>query len=187
MIVGLLGNKRSGKDTAADYLCENHNFVKYSFADPLKKACQEIFVLSDEQLYGTETDKETVDERWNASARTILQRVGTEMFRQQLTTIFPEMEEIGKNIWVYRFKLWYQKFKKENPTKNVILADVRFDNEAQVVRDLGGVVVKIERPCKKTKDAHKSEAGIDSIDYDVKLVNDGTLEEYIKKVESIML
>ena len=38
MIVGLSGYARSGKDTIADYLVENHGFIKLSFATPMRQA-----------------------------------------------------------------------------------------------------------------------------------------------------
>ena len=38
MIIGICGLIGSGKDTIADYLVEQHNFQKMSFADKLKDA-----------------------------------------------------------------------------------------------------------------------------------------------------
>ena len=95
-LIGLSGQKRVGKDTLADYLCSNHGFTKYSFAGPLKKACQEIFMLTDEQTEGI--DKETMDDRWGVSARTIFQKVGTELFREKLSQVIPEMKSIEEVI-----------------------------------------------------------------------------------------
>ena len=36
MVIGICGLISSGKDTIADYLIKEHNFVKISFADKLK-------------------------------------------------------------------------------------------------------------------------------------------------------
>ena len=41
--IGLLGNKGSGKDTLADYLVKEKNFVKYSFAKPIKDIAKIMF------------------------------------------------------------------------------------------------------------------------------------------------
>ena len=62
IIIGLLGKKRSGKDTSGNYLIEKYNFVKYAFADPVKEICRILFDFSDEQLFGNK--KEGVDFRW---------------------------------------------------------------------------------------------------------------------------
>lgn len=61
MLIGLMGPKNSGKTTGAKFLVEKHHFVEKSFADCLKKACKELFMLTVEQLYGTQ--KETPDPR----------------------------------------------------------------------------------------------------------------------------
>ncbi len=42
MIIGIFGKKGHGKDTIADYLVDNYNFHKLSYAEPIKKICREI-------------------------------------------------------------------------------------------------------------------------------------------------
>ena len=53
MIVGFLGRKRSGKDTAVNYLIDNYNFTRYAFGDPVKDVCRTMFNFS-EEIYGKE-------------------------------------------------------------------------------------------------------------------------------------
>ena len=36
MLIGLVGKKKSGKTTAANYLIEQHDFISFAFASPLK-------------------------------------------------------------------------------------------------------------------------------------------------------
>ena len=126
-IIGLCAKKRAGKDTLAYHLIENYGYVRYAFADPLKNACREIFLLNDEQMDGSL--KETFDDRWGVSPRVLFQRIGTEMFREKLTNVFPEMETIANNLWVYRFEQWYKEQLKENPNLKVVITDCRFPNE----------------------------------------------------------
>ena len=52
MIIGFLGEKRSGKDTCGNYIIENYGFERYAFADPIKRACQHLFGFTDEQCWG---------------------------------------------------------------------------------------------------------------------------------------
>ena len=56
MIIGLIGNQRTGKDTVADYLVSNYNFKKYSFADPIKEVSKKIFNWTDNQCNGSSKD-----------------------------------------------------------------------------------------------------------------------------------
>lgn len=65
-------------------------------------------------------------------------------------------------------------------------ADVRFENEAQWIRDNGGVVVHIQRPGAATVSAHASEAGVAIAEGDVLVVNDGSLDELYNNVDNII-
>ena len=102
MIVGLVGKKRCGKDTVADHLVMSHNFIKYSLADPMKRAVQDIFLLSDEQLWGNQ--KESLDARYNTTARKILQVFGTELFQYDIYNHLPELAQKvpPRKIWINR-------------------------------------------------------------------------------------
>ncbi len=183
-LIALVARKRSGKDTLADYLCKYHGYTKYAFAGPLKKACAEIFMFDESQVDGI--NKETPDEKWNGlSARKVFQIFGTEMFRQKLGDFFPELDEIKNNFWTYRFEMWYNNFKQTNPNGRVVVSDARFPNEVDIIRKLGGSVIKIHRDTGMAQDNHSSEKNIDLIKGDIDITNNGTMEEYYNKVEQI--
>jgi len=183
-LIGMCSRKRCGKDTAGNYLIEKYGYIQYAFAAPLKKACQEIFMFTDEQTEGH--DKEKYDDRWNISARKVFQIFGTEMFRQKLGDFFPEMEHIKENFWIYRFEMWYAEQKRKNPNVKVVVTDIRFPNEAAIVKKLGGRVIKVNRNTGMLVDGHSSEKNIDLIKGDVIIENNGTLEEYYQKVEKAL-
>jgi hypothetical protein len=74
----------------------------------------------------------------------------------------------------------------------VVVTDVRFPNEAQHIRDHGGLVVRVERPGAQDDGAargssHPSESLVDTITPDRTLLNDGTLEDLATRVKSLML
>ena len=96
VLIGIVGKKYSGKDTAADYLVANHNFTKMAFADPVKKVAKELFNFNDEQLYGNL--KEATDERWGISP----QRSFPENWNRFRTIwnlyIFPQYEKYWSEI-----------------------------------------------------------------------------------------
>lgn len=181
MLIGIIGKKGSGKDTTADYLISKYNFIKKSFADPLKKACKELFLLSDEQLYGKE--KEIPDNRWyNCTPRIMLQYVGTDLLRDQLNIIMPEL---NKNIFINHFKLWYNKEKDFN--KYIVIPDVRFINEMETIRELNGIIIKIERN-NNNDDMHISEKEMEQITlFDYIIDNNGTKNDLYKKIDSLIM
>jgi len=86
-IIGLIGIKRSGKDTFADYIVEKYGYEKYSFAGPLKDACKIMFCLNNEQIDGNL--KEVIDPRFGISPRHMFQFMGTEVMRE----LFPKISE----------------------------------------------------------------------------------------------
>lgn len=183
-IVGLMGIKRSGKSTCAEHLVKNNSYEEISFAGPLKKALKELFILDDNQLYGTQEEKEAPDNRWyGCSARKMLQFVGTDLLRDNMNKIMPG---IGKDIFVRNFELWYLNDKQKNPNKLYVIPDVRFQNEVDYIQKLGGIVIKINRPSLESNDPHPSEIELLGINnYDYLLENDSTLENLKQKLEAI--
>lgn len=184
-LIGLMGIKKSGKDTCADYLVSNFGFEKKSFADPLKAACAELFMFDNSQIYGTQEQKETPDPRWfGCTPRLALQFVGTELLRNNLEKIMPGL---GKNIFTHRFKLWFEEATRKNPNLCIVIADVRFQNEVDFIQSLGGHVIKIDRPSVQTNDMHQSEVELQSItSYDELITNTGTLAEFYAKIVNII-
>jgi hypothetical protein len=153
-----------------------------SFADPLKQASGILFGFSDEQLYGDL--KEEVDPSWGITPRLVFQWFGTEIFRSEISTILPE---IKNNFWVESFRARYINMLKTNPNAKVVVADVRFQNEIDVIHKLGGTIIKIDRPSIKNEDTHASE-DIDSLtNFDLLIKNEGTIEDLYKKADDLMM
>jgi len=141
MIIGICGLIGSGKDTIADYLVNDHNFVKLSFADKLKDSVAEMFDW-DRNLLDGKTDesrawREQLDPFWSKemgrdiTPRFVLQVFGTECMR----------DGFYDGVWVSLAK------KKiiDNPQINWVIPDVRFENEAEMIKDIKGEVWWIKR------------------------------------------
>jgi len=176
VLIGLLAKKYHGKDTAADYLVENHGFVKLSFAKPLKDICRILFGFSDEQLYGSL--KEEIDSYWQMSPRTVFQYVGTDMFRKQF----------NEKFWIMCLKRKYMAIIEANPNADVVISDVRFQNELNLVHELGGIVIKLYRPCVISNDEHISEKNIDTImGYDKYVKNEKDKKYLYKEMDRIYM
>jgi hypothetical protein len=138
MIIGLLGFIGSGKGTAGEILAEK-GFVKLSFADSLKDATSAIFGWPRDLLEGdtivSREFRETIDPFWSKkfgkdiTPRYILQIMGTEVMRNNLLN----------SIWVDSLE------RKIYQHENVVITDVRFINEIKFLKDLGGILLQIDR------------------------------------------
>lgn len=146
-----------GKTTAATRFFHMNrlgsSFIR-PMATPLKEGMASIFRLNERQLYGTQENKNEPIPHWNGkTSRDILRFVGTDLFRDRLKEWDPE---IGSNIWVKNFQLWLEE--EGIKYQFVIIDDIRFPNEVEMVRDLGGYMIYIENPkAPPPKSDHKSD------------------------------
>lgn len=49
----------------------------------------------------------------------------------------------GQNVWIHCIEAWIYSIYRKNGITNFCIPDVRFDNEAEWIHDLGGKVVKV--------------------------------------------
>ena len=177
-IIGITGRKFNGKDTLGNILHEKYGYKCIAFADPLKNCCKAIFHFTNEQLYGNE--KEKIDNNWKTTPRIILQFVGTELLRNQMEKILPD---IGCNIWIKSFETQIEQMIKIDPCLKIVVTDIRFQNELDCVKNLGGKIIKIIKPDVINTDSHVSENNIDNFIVDHVIINDGTIDDLIKKID----
>ena len=167
-LIGFAGKARSGKDTAGKYLVDEYQFLRYSFAQPLKDATKIMFHLTDKQI----ENKEKPAEPWGRSPRELYQKVGTDIARN-----------IDVNVWVKGADI----FRQENPGRSIVITDVRFSNEAFWIRSQGGLVVFLHSDTRGIFEGggHLSENGLEGSDVDIVLQNDGTIEALYAKLEEL--
>lgn len=208
IILGVCGLIGSGKDTIADYLTTFHGFKRLSFAGSLKDAVAAIFGWDRDMLEGTtklsREWREEVDTWWserlgmpNLTPRWVLQHWGTEVCRNNFHT----------DIWVASIEN-----KLRNTKDNIVITDCRFKNEIEAIKNVGGLVVRVERGEKPDwyEDAeavqmgpkhigwaiassrlekakiHASEYSSIGLNYDYVIDNNGTIDELHNKVQSIV-
>ena len=153
MIIGLTGKAGSGKDTVADYLVDKYNFKKISFAGVLKQGMKTLFDFSDDQLHHPIV-KEQPDARWGKSPRELMQWLGTDILR--------------KNIRPDFFIVHVESLIKKYKDSNIVISDVRFEDEAAMIKKYHGLLVKIIRPNHiGTKKKHISENLEVNTDYQI--------------------
>lgn len=158
-VVALTGLAGSGKSTLADYLIARHGYVRVKFAGPLK-AMLKAAGLNDNQIEGDQ--KETPTRLLQGrTPRYAMQTLGTEWGRSLM----------GQGFWTF---LWEDAaLKVLDNGGRVICDDCRFDNEADVVRSVGGVVIELQGRG-GIPGGHVSEQGVDA---DIVLHNVGSIAD----------
>lgn len=186
MIIGITGLRGHGKTTAANVLKDDYEFVEYSFAKPLKEVCKLLFDLTDDQVYGDYFIKEAVDERLGVTPRKILQKFGSDFGRKYLHKMLPNLKIPTGKLWVEKFRWWYDNNK--NDIKNVVIPDVRFLNEAKIIKELGGIIIRVHRPeLDIGKDAHISETELLKIKEDYLITGEKDIETFREKIRKFYL
>jgi hypothetical protein len=159
-IIAFAGRKQSGKTTCSEFVASKyieksfgHKSKIYNFADPLKKdICISILGLTNDQCYGSDDHKNALTNcYWEGNrltAREVMQFVGTNIFRQ-----------MKQDVWVSATinKIYNDKFPL------AIIADCRFPNEVEAIKEVGGIVIKLTR--NPFNSNHESETALDSINY----------------------
>jgi hypothetical protein len=82
----------------------------------------------------------------------------------------------GDNFWVD------QALREVQDDDLAVFTDCRFPNEAQAIKDRGGVVWRVERPGFGPVNGHASETSLDDWDFDGIIQNNGTLDDLTYKV-----
>lgn len=195
ILVGLSGYARSGKDEAAKVLVEEYGFERVAFADKLRDflyALNPIVSIEhdfkegyiDPIRYVTVRLRDVIDEYgWDGYKNTVfvheirplLQRLGTEAGRQTLwdslwiDAAFHDLKEDGKYV----------------------VTDARFPNEAEAIKERGGYLWRVERAgvgpaLSPDGTAHASETSLDNWEFDSHIENNGSLEDYHKKIRSMV-
>jgi dephospho-CoA kinase len=195
MLIGISGKIGSGKSVICNEF-KNVGFIEDNFANSLKQI-GEIIGFEHYQLYGTQEQKLEINNKWNISGREFMQKFGTELCRNYLKQIIPNMKIDNNNsIWVQIIK---NKIDNEYKNKNVIIGDCRFLDEFKMIKDNGGIIIKIIREKindNKSNDIydyiinheknHSSETTIDNIIPDIIINNNKDLLTYRNKIKHVI-
>jgi hypothetical protein len=177
-LIGISGKIGSGKDTVGsilqDYSDDNaEDYQIKKFATKLKEIAALLIGCDVSDFEDREFKEKELGEEWNGlTPRKILQLLGTEAGRNI----------IHPNIWVNALFADFE-------DSNWIITDVRFPNEAQAIKDRGGIVIRVERPGGESHcgGAHASETALDTYNFDYVIDNEGNIDELIDKVKQLKL
>jgi hypothetical protein len=206
-IIGLSGYSHSGKDTVGTiiqylqtipsnvsledvldfplthqwWLEEASGWEIKKWAGKLKTMANLFTGIPVEKFEDQDFKKTMLGSEWNMSVRDFLQRLGTDAIRDGLHT----------NAWVNALMADYKKIDYNDDEQpefpNWIITDTRFPNEAQAIKDAGGLVIRVDRPGVKPINNHPSEIGLDDWKFDYKIANVSDLKALTGTVETILL
>lgn len=193
------GQKQSGKDTFAMFCAvamskEKPGFKTRlrAFADPLKQFCMDYIGLSRDACYGEDSDKDAIFGIWGEvfdpkmqikydalpsdaiSGRTIMQVVGTDIFRESFRDTF----------WIDMMQNTTVPEAEGEGTDILFITDMRFRNEVDMVRRNGGETFRIYRDIpRENAIPHRSEqelAEVPDEEFDHIIHNEGDLDSFNK-------
>ena len=195
-LLGLAGQARSGKDTVAsmveDILKEEVpelDVHQDAFANRLKVSAAHAlgFKFDTIEEYREWSDRiksnaviqvvlpespyrRPVDIIQEISGREFLQFYGTEAHRE-----------------VFDPEFWVKSLLDDPPECGLlIITDVRFPNEAEAIREMGGEIWEIYRPETTTPASHASEEPLSAELLDFQITNDGSLDELKEQVSELL-
>jgi len=215
-LIGIGGRLRAGKDAVADRLVEKHGYAKTFMAETLAEALYRLNPIIDcyfeggaalaaEVGWGTSSRYERyrviadaigyTEAKRIPEVRRLLQALGTEVGRELL----------GEDTWTTAARRRIEALWAEG--QPVVITGIRFQNEADMVRALGGRLVWIERPSEapqtpprlaKTLAAmdealaahnvaqHASEVTLKADDFDYVIENTGTLDDLYERTAAML-
>jgi hypothetical protein len=140
VLLGISGKRGTGKDLLGAILVNQYGFQRLSFAANLKRLCQVMFHLSEEQTDGT------LKEQPSEYVKTWV--MGANGFEQPATYFTPREIMIATGQHFRRFDplFWVKPVLREaEQYDRAVITDVRFRNEAEAIIESGGTLVRLER------------------------------------------
>lgn len=192
-LVGLNGKISCGKDTVAQILAQDHQFVSVSFAASLKRMCVSMYDIDpasfddrerkEKPLQGFNQRFTVLDDGRNRiptndpTPRQVAQIMGTEVVR-----------DLCRDFWVRRLAVQILQERMKTGADRFAISDVRFPNEGGFVLKAGGIMVEVQRPHQQLHQGaanafsvqHASERGLGDLPR-VYLNNDAGLDELRQK------
>lgn len=201
MLIGILGNAGAGKDTLANEICSIVKFPKYSFAGPIKDIVNSLFGWDVRHAEGHLKDSKVelgepnlrlfyyklgwynlpheiyhvpTHRAYLSLLNQFYEPVGTPRRAYQLFGTELGRRLIGSDVWI------------NLAPSTAVIADVRYNNEADHIRSQGGVLIRIEGDHRSEEiPEHSSEKDVATIPADFMVHNYYSKEHLRKEAERI--
>jgi hypothetical protein len=158
MLVGVSGYAGSGKDTVGRILSDEYGFTRVAFADKLKELA---LVLNPRVAEAVAELDGWTEAKKLAYVREYLQLLGSSARDILFSSVWIEAAMRDLDI----------------DANHYVFTDVRFHNEADAIRERGGLVIRVTRPNIAPVNRHISEVALDHYKFDAYIENDGTIRE----------
>jgi len=175
-LVGLYSSQAgSGKSEVAKMLW-HRGFEPVKFAGPLKAmtrgllASMSISYRLIERMVEGDLKETVIPGFETITPRHLMQTLGTDWGREAVDT----------KLWEKVAMATAQQM--IDAGARVVIDDMRFPNEFEAIRAAGGVTVRVDRPNPSRAGYSRYEGLLDDFEFDMTIVNDGTLEDLAKRV-----
>lgn len=196
MIIGISGKAQSGKDTVSKMIAytiwyynysqrlepfgidhyKDHTYaiwgtdwIHTSFANKLKQCLNIILSTSSISLFEDNEFKKSNIDWLGMTVRELLQKFGTAI-----------RNEVCDDFWVKTCLKDYEK------GDNWLISDTRFKSEAKGIKDLEGIIVRVNREGAGAGN-HISEVDLDDYQFDYVIDNNGSMEDLLLKVKEFCI
>lgn len=177
MIVGLTGYAQSGKDTLANILVEEYGYTRVAFADKIREFLYEVNPMVGCSPSGYLKDLVNLV-GWDAAkqepqVRRLLQDLGV-----------GARKVFGEGFWVHQ--AMKTMLDDPRPDMNYVITDVRFLNEADMIRANKGQIWRVKRNGVSAVNSHVSESEMDGYNVDQIFTNNGSIQDLEKLIKTRM-
>lgn len=174
-LIAFTGLAQSGKSTASAYLENTHGFARVNFKSAMIeeiKSTMPDFLKKEAEIYNCQVDD--LFTMKPGSFRQFLQNYGTELRRKG-------DNDYWVNQWLTKANSLYLE-----TGASIVVDDVRFLNEAEMIKRAGGIVVRVLKRGQENTMSHSSETEMAQIVPDTTIeVEAGDVEELCRAVEQI--
>lgn len=150
------------------------------WAGKLKTIASLLTGIPVEKFEDQEFKKTQLGPQWGMTVRDFLQKLGTDGLRTGL----------HENTWVNALMADYEGLYDIDTDRTTwpkwVITDTRFPNEAQAIKDAGGIVIRVDRPGYKPINDHPSETGLDDWNFDHRIMNGSDLVALLFTVGSVL-
>lgn len=171
MIIGLTGYAQSGKDTVAQILVNDYGYTRIAFADKIREFLYES---------GPDYIKSLVDDigwdkaKQNSTVRELLQNTGV-----------GARKVFGEGFWVH--EAMKTMLDDPRPDLNYVITDVRFLNEADMIKANKGQIWRIQRLGVGAVNFHVSESQMNEYKVDQTFLNNGSIDDLSASLRARMV
>jgi len=222
-LIGIGFRARAGKDTIGNHLVNKHGYTKLSFAKALYEECENLILthkFGDPWFYWYDNRKwfNTISNSENLNRHSI-EYLKDWLYSQKILALYSEegylnyygmkkkdpqllqawgtdfrRERFSKTYWIDQVKKEIKELRRKG-YENIVITDVRFNNEFEFIKKMKGEIWRVDRYDAKgnliidlSRDSnHLSETELKNRKFDLTIKNDGTIETLYSKIDEILI